>query len=210
MTSLGEIASSLDPVLERSAAELSKPKPRLQISGSNLHALKFQTQVGRNLRDALMHIVANSVDHGIESEQSRLDHSKRPVGTVSIDITADDNSIELTIHDDGQGLNLVRLAEKARAADVSSDVISNPSWLAMTIFHDHITTAEHVTKISGRGMGLPAVKSLIEACGGQVSVKLGEPSSIPGYRYFSTVIRLPLSVTQTPTHKPATELKGAA
>lgn len=123
-----------------------------------------------NLTDPLMHIVRNSIDHGIEKDRGK----KNPIGKIIIKAEQTNGQIIITIEDDGQGVNIDKVVEKA----LSNNIITekqlenmNDNEKAMLIFHPGLSTAEKITDISGRGVGMDVVKSNIEKIDGKISLE---------------------------------------
>ncbi|MBL7714044.1 MAG: Hpt domain-containing protein [Bdellovibrionales bacterium] len=128
----------------------------------------------RKLNTALLHILRNCVDHGIEDEQTRVDRQKPPEGSIFLNtIRNDDQSLHLVVRDDGGGINAVKLSEKA---------VKNGLWTEEQaskateqdkidlIFAANLSTRDQVTETSGRGVGMDAVKAHLEQLGGSVKV----------------------------------------
>ncbi|MEG0615258.1 MAG: chemotaxis protein CheA, partial [Oscillospiraceae bacterium] len=144
-----------------------------------------------NLNDPLMHMVRNSVDHGIEeNEQERIDAGKDPVGTIKLTAYNSSGEVIIVVSDDGRGINAEKVLAKAKKngmltkpeAEYSNKEIYNMIMLP------GFSTNEQVTEFSGRGVGMDVVRKNIEKIGGTVSVdsKWGEGSTF--------VIKIPLSL----------------
>ncbi|TVR55002.1 MAG: chemotaxis protein CheA [Spirochaetaceae bacterium] len=128
------------------------------------------------LNDPLVHIIRNSVGHGIESPEARKTAGKTETGTVRLSATHSGASVVISISDDGAGLS----AERIRAKAISRSIITEDAQLTDKELYDLIfapgfSTAENVTQVSGRGVGMDVVKQAIESLGGSVGV-----SSEPG------------------------------
>ena len=142
-----------------------------------------------DLMDPIMHCVRNSVDHGIESPEERKNAGKDETGTVLLKAANEGNSIVIDVVDDGGGINVEKV--KAKAIDKGlihpSKVLSDQE-AAQLIFLPGFSTAEKITNVSGRGVGLDVVKTMIEKLNGtiQVTSEHGKGSK------FS--IRLPLTL----------------
>lgn len=122
--------------------------------------------------DLLLHLVRNAVDHAIESRDERIAENKTRRGTIKINFSESENNFYLTVADDGRGID----AKKIRAKALEKNLIANGENLSEQasldlIFKPEFSTAEKLTNISGRGIGLDAVKDAIEKIGGKVSVK---------------------------------------
>ncbi|WP_406697990.1 chemotaxis protein CheW [Singulisphaera sp. Ch08] len=155
------------------------------------------------LADPLVHMVRNSVDHGLEPPDQRERSGKPRAGTVSLAASHRGNSIVITVSDDGRGIDSERVRRKA----VSNGLLGEDESRRLTdhqliqfIWHPGLSTAETITDISGRGVGMDIVKSRIESLNGTVDVR-----SEPGQgTTFS--IRLPLTLAILPVL--LTRIKG--
>lgn len=167
--------------------ELGK-KIDLKMSGED-------TEVDRTIideiGDPLIHIIRNSIDHGIEHPNERIELGKNEIGTVNLQAYADGNNVLIDINDDGKGIDLDNVKRKAiqknlvteeRALQMNEDDVIN------LLFKPGFSTAAKVTDVSGRGVGLDVVKSKIESLGGTVEVKTKQGI---GSRF---IIRLPLTL----------------
>ncbi len=143
------------------------------------------------LSDPLIHMVRNAVDHGLELPEERLAAGKPRGGTVSLQASHRGNSVVITVGDDGRGIDVERLRRKVVARGlVDADEargLSDRELIAF-IWHPGLSTAETVTEISGRGVGMDIVKSRIENLSGAVDVR-----AVPGQGTTFTV-RLPLTL----------------
>ena len=142
-----------------------------------------------DLMDPIMHCVRNSVDHGIESPEERKKAGKNETGTVLLKAANEGNSIVIDVVDDGGGINVEKVKAKAinKGLIHPSKVLSDQE-AAQLIFLPGFSTAEKITNVSGRGVGLDVVKTMIEKLNGtiQVTSEHGKGSK------FS--IRLPLTL----------------
>jgi two-component system chemotaxis sensor kinase CheA len=147
------------------------------------------------LSDPLIHLVRNCFDHGLEPPDKRVAAGKPRAGVVTLQAMHRGNSVVIVVGDDGRGIDL----ERVRAKAVSRGLVSESEARRMTerqlipfIWHPGFSTAEAVTDISGRGVGMDIVKSRIEGLSGSVEVR-----SEPG-RGTTFVIRLPLTLAILP------------
>jgi two-component system chemotaxis sensor kinase CheA len=125
------------------------------------------------LGDPLLHVVRNAVDHGIESPEDRVAAGKPEVGRIVIEARREKDSIYIEVRDDGRGLDLEALLERSVAAglihpDLADDL--PPDEIAALVFRPGISTAASVSDISGRGVGMDAVRATIESLGGDVEL----------------------------------------
>jgi two-component system, chemotaxis family, sensor kinase CheA len=148
------------------------------------------------LGDPLIHMVRNSADHGIESPEIRLAAGKPREGTITLDAFQRGNSITIQVRDDGRGLDQDRIRSKAIEKGIVSPADAEkltPHQIYQLVWEPGFSTAEKVTEISGRGMGMDIVKSKIEDINGVV-----ELDSIPGEGTTLT-IKLPLTLAILPS-----------
>lgn len=141
--------------------------------------------------DPLMHLLRNAADHGLESNEKRAELGKNPVGSIYLDAYQDGNNVVIEVRDDGRGIDTEKVKKKAleRGAitEEQAERMSEKDFIAL-LFQPSFSTAEKVSDISGRGVGLDVVKTKIEALGGEIEAKtkLGEGSNF--------IIRLPLTL----------------
>ncbi|WP_428002636.1 ATP-binding protein [Acidovorax sp.] len=171
------------------ALELGKQVPRVVIADGGI---VLRTQVTDVLRNAFMHLLRNALDHGIEAPPGRAAQGKAPQGRIEIAMGQADGQITLRLSDDGRGLDLDRIRAKAIASGlVQEDSALAPAETAQLIFAPGFSTASEVTAISGRGVGMDAVKAFIESVGGSIALELQPTTGQAGHAPFHTVIHLP-------------------
>ena len=135
------------------------------------------------LSDPLTHILRNSIDHGIETREERAETDKKKEATVSIDASQVGGNIVIEVSDDGRGLNRDKILEKAKSngLNVSDSMTNDEVWLI--IFAPGFSTADKVSELSGRGVGMDVVKKNITSLGGRVEIQstTGEGTTITIY-----------------------------
>jgi two-component system chemotaxis sensor kinase CheA len=151
------------------------------------------TELDRNLVDALgdplVHMIRNSVDHGIESPDERIKAGKPPTGKVHVKARHQAGNIVIEIADDGKGLPTQKILRKAiQAGIVQEGQQLSEQEIFKLIFHPGLSTAEKVTDVSGRGVGMDVVRKNVEALRGRVDI-----TSVQG-RGSTFTIRLPLTL----------------
>jgi two-component system chemotaxis sensor kinase CheA len=140
------------------------------------------------ISDPLTHLVRNSLDHGIESPEVRAEKGKPPVGTITLSAYHQSGNVVIEVGDDGAGLPRQKILAKAKEKGLSvHDQMSDQEVFAL-IFEAGFSTADQITEVSGRGVGMDVVKRNITAMGGRVEI-----SSMLGVGTRMTV-RLPLTL----------------
>ena len=140
------------------------------------------------ITDPLMHLVRNSCDHGIELPAERLAKGKPETGTLTLIASHQGGSIVIEVRDDGKGLSREKLISKARERGISAPDSLSDSEVWSLIFAPGFSTAEVVTDVSGRGVGMDVVKKNITALGGTVDIESTEGVGM------SVKVRLPLTL----------------
>jgi two-component system chemotaxis sensor kinase CheA len=166
------------------AAKLSK-QVELVMVGENTELDKSLIE---KIADPLTHLVRNSLDHGIEIPEKRLAAGKPEKGTITLSASHQGGSIVIEVADDGAGLNRDRILAKAAERGLDTSFIQSDQDVWHLIFAPGFSTAEVVTDVSGRGVGMDVVMRNITELGGSVEIN-SEPSS--GTRM---TVRLPLTL----------------
>lgn len=166
----------------------------------NFEIIGADTELDRTvideIGDPLVHLIRNSVDHGIELPEKRLQAGKPEVGNITLRAYHSGNHVFIEIEDDGAGIN----TEKVRKKAVENGLITQEEADAMPeelvselILHSGFSTAEKVSSVSGRGVGLDVVKSKIESLGGSISIESEQGKG----SIFSIQLPLTLSIIST-------------
>lgn len=141
---------------------------RLEMSGENTEVDKT---IIEQLADPLTHMIRNSIDHGIEMPDARAAAGKQAQGTIHLSASHRGGRIIIEISDDGAGINRDKVLAKAKEKHLlAADANLSPEEIDQLIFAPGFSTAEKVTSISGRGVGMDVVKRNIEGIGGTVSI----------------------------------------
>jgi two-component system, chemotaxis family, sensor kinase CheA len=157
------------PRLVRELAAKTGKKARLEMVGENT---EVDRSIIERLGDPLTHIIRNAVDHGIEKPEVRAAAGKPEEGTVRLAAEHRGGRIVIEVSDDGAGINPERVLKKARDRGlVSSDASLTEDEINNLIFLPGFSTAESVSDISGRGVGMDVVRRNIQDLGGRISVK---------------------------------------
>ncbi|NLP44481.1 MAG: chemotaxis protein CheA, partial [Peptococcaceae bacterium] len=185
MVPIGTVFSRY-PRLVRDFCRKTGKKIDLVINGEETELDKTVIEL---IGDPLTHIIRNSVDHGIEAPEDRIALGKPEVGTITLDAYHEGNHISIVISDDGAGLDLAKVYNKALAKGlISENEEMSERDIANLIFLPGFSTADEVTDISGRGVGMDVVRKTLNDLGGVVDIrtKQGEGTSF--------IIRLPLTL----------------
>jgi two-component system chemotaxis sensor kinase CheA len=151
------------------------------------HEVELDRAVAERLKDPLLHLVRNAVDHGIETPAERAAAGKPPAGTITVSAALKGAQVEIAVTDDGRGLDRARIREEARAKGLPES--AEDRELLALVFHPGLSTARALTAVSGRGVGLDVVKSQVNALHGTVGL---ESVAGAGTTFALTV---PLTVT---------------
>lgn len=174
------------PRLVRDVSRTLDKKIELVMSGENT---ELDKTVMEKIGDPLVHLIRNSIDHGIEMPDARLEKGKPETGTVNLNAYHQSGNIVIEIKDDGAGLNTDKILNKAKENGlVPSDAALSEDQIYDLIFHAGFSTADQVSDLSGRGVGMDVVRSNIAALNGSIEVTSAKDE---GTRF---VIRLPLTL----------------
>ncbi|WP_020650244.1 chemotaxis protein CheA [Solimonas variicoloris] len=178
------VFSRFPRVVHDLAARLGK-QVRLHSSGESTELDKSMIE---KIADPLTHLVRNSLDHGIETAAARVAAGKDATGTLTLRAAHQGGHIVIEVADDGRGLDRARILAKAAERGIACDAAMSDAEVWQLIFAPGFSTAEQITDVSGRGVGMDVVKRNIEALGGRV-----ELASCPG-QGTTVTIRLPLTL----------------
>jgi HPt (histidine-containing phosphotransfer) domain-containing protein/two-component sensor histidine kinase len=172
------------------AQELGKLPPQIDVPQN---ALGFHRKTHAALESIFNHLVRNSLDHGLEPEHERLHAGKPARGSIHIQLTRTHHGVSIHMQDDGRGLNLNRIQDKAQSLGiVTAAAAMSTEDLAQLIFEPGLSTRAQENQVSGRGMGLSAVRSLASDLGGTIRLELHQKDrAAPA---LSFVIDLPADV----------------
>jgi len=167
--------STLFSVLPRMVREIAKDKGKqidIELSGGDI---EIDKRILESIKDPLIHLLRNSVDHGIEKPEAREDSRKPPKGSIHLSVSQpESNKVKIEISDDGHGIDV----EKIRAKIVQKGFVSTEdayklkdSEIIPLIFQSGISTSPIITDISGHGLGMAIVKENIENLGGLIDIQ---------------------------------------
>ncbi|MCO5976844.1 Hpt domain-containing protein [Ideonella oryzae] len=189
MVEFDTLSDRLYRVVRQAAKETGK-QVRLNFSGGGI---EMDRAVLDRIAPPLEHLLRNAVVHGIEPAGLREALGKPSVGGIDVVVRQSGNEVQLDVRDDGAGLNLARIAERATAAGLlTADSRPTEAELASLIFAPGFSTADEVTELAGRGVGMDVVRTEVTAMGGRI-----ETASTSGQgTAFRMLLPLTTAVTQ--------------
>ncbi|EIF35444.1 chemotaxis protein histidine kinase-like protein [Burkholderia sp. Ch1-1] len=174
------------------ASELGKPAPSVRIDDNGY---RLRGEAGGTLNNVFMHLLRNSMDHGIETAETRSAHGKAPAGSIRIEVGLDSGALQITLSDDGRGLALERIRGIATERGwIGPDDTLSDEAIADFIFRPGFSTAETVTELSGRGVGMDAVRDFLKRANGSIELRFTDDQKGAAYRQFQTIVCLPDSI----------------
>jgi len=187
MVPIENVVSRFPRMIRDISKKLNK-KMELYMSGEET---ELDRTVIDEIGDPLMHMLRNAADHGLESNEERIKAGKPEVGSIFLNAYQDGNNVVIEVRDDGKGVDVEKVKKKAveKGAITAEQAATMSDKEAVDLlFRPSFSTAEQVSDLSGRGVGLDVVKSKIEALGGDVEAKtvLGEGTTF--------IVRLPLTL----------------
>ena len=188
MQAVGGTFTKFNKIVRDLSKQLDKPI-RILIKGDET---ELDRSIIESLSDPLTHLIRNCADHGVESQEDRLAAGKDSVASIWLEAKNEGGQVVITVEDDGRGIDAVKVKNKALATNLISQTQAeamSENEAANLIFHPGLSTAEQVTSLSGRGVGMDVVKSTIEKLGGAIDLetRLGSGTKI--------IIYLPTTLT---------------
>lgn len=187
MVPISEIFNKLRVVLRNISRELGKMVD-VELYGEDT---ELDRNVVQTIYDPFVHLVRNAVDHGLEIPEEREKAGKHKLGKIKLSAVHKGSGIEISIYDDGKGINKDKVLKKAISRGlVSEEAAENLSdkEIFSFMFMPGFSTAEKVTEVSGRGVGLDVVKKNIEQIHGKIEIQTQE------HKYTKFIIKLPLTL----------------
>jgi chemosensory pili system protein ChpA (sensor histidine kinase/response regulator) len=189
MVEFESISERLYGVVRQAAKDAGK-QVKLDITGGSI---EMDRGVLDRMGPAFEHMLRNSVGHGIESADDRAAAGKAAIGTIAIHVNQESNDVSVSFSDDGGGLHLDKIRTKAIANGViAEDAALSPGDAANLIFMPGFSTADQVTELSGRGIGMDIVRSEVNSLGGRIETLTEEGAGTT----FKLVLPLTTAVTQ--------------
>jgi chemosensory pili system protein ChpA (sensor histidine kinase/response regulator) len=189
MVEFDAISERLYAVVRVTSKEMGK-QVKLGIAGGTIEMDRGMLE---RMVPAFEHLLRNCVDHGIEMPEQRKAVGKPVAGTISVQVQQDGNDVAISFTDDGAGLQVERIRDKALALGlVTADEVVDAARAAQLVFMPGFSTAQQLTGVSGRGIGMDVVRSEVQALGGRI-----ETQTTPGAgSSFRLVLPLTTAVTQ--------------
>jgi two-component system chemotaxis sensor kinase CheA len=187
MQPIGNAWSKLPRIVRDLSTELGK---RIELV-TNGAETELDRQILDLIKDPLIHMVRNCADHAIETPAERLKAGKPEHGTIRLSAYHEGGSVTIAVADDGRGLDIARIRAKALANGLSTEAELDKlgdAQIGRFIFYPGFSTAENVTAVSGRGVGMDVVKSNVDSIGGTIDI-----ASRPGLGTAIT-IKIPLTL----------------
>jgi sensor domain CHASE-containing protein/HPt (histidine-containing phosphotransfer) domain-containing protein len=158
LTRLGRVAEGLGKRLEKDL------KVTINDSG-----IKIEKECLKDFWAGMVHVIRNAIDHGIETPDERDAKGKTPMGTINLSARIEDDShLVITVKDDGKGIDWKAVQTQARKRNIPAETKED---LINALFADGVSTKDEVTDISGRGVGMAAVKQVVEKLGGKIRIE---------------------------------------
>ncbi|SDR22079.1 ATP-binding protein [Paraburkholderia tuberum] len=171
------------------AAELGKEAPAVSIDNNGY---RVRSEVSHTLRNVFTHLLRNSVDHGIEPAAERVANGKDPAGVIELEVGIDHHALQITVSDDGRGLALAKIRGAAiERGWIDADAALSDEAIAEMIFRSGFSTAQTVSEISGRGVGMDAVRDFVRREHGRIELRFTDDRRGADYRRFQTVVSFP-------------------
>ncbi|HXZ54873.1 MAG TPA: Hpt domain-containing protein [Burkholderiales bacterium] len=190
MVPFGSLQERLYRIVRQTAKEVGK-RANLEIKGTQV---ELDRSVLERITGPFEHLLRNAVAHGIETPQARRAAGKADIGEIRLELKQEGNEVQLALSDDGAGLNIERIREKAiEKGLMQANSNLTESEIADFIFHAGFSTAEQVSQLAGRGVGMDVVRNEVAALGGRVEMRFTKGQ---GTR-FTIFLPLTLAVTQT-------------
>ncbi|CAN7753715.1 MCP four helix bundle domain-containing protein [Caballeronia sp. LjRoot34] len=187
--SITQVLSGVLDSLPSLARELGKDAPLVRIRDNNT---RLRSHASGALKNVFMHLLRNSMDHGIETPEVRAAQGKTSGGTIDINVALEEDAVRITLKDDGRGLALGRIRNIAvERGWIGTDEKTSDEEIADLIFRPGFSTAEQVTDVSGRGVGMDAVSDFLKRENGSIRLRFTDDRQGAEFRQFETVVCFP-------------------
>jgi len=155
--------------MENKLSKLLGKKIEFTVSGDSVSLDRAKLEL---LHDAMIHLVRNSIDHGIEDPEKRLEIHKPEIAQINLNIESQEHGFEITLIDDGKGIDpqeIYQLALNKRA--IAPESILSDKEKQMLIFTPNLSSKSDISEVSGRGVGMDVVKSNLEQLGASIEME---------------------------------------
>jgi signal transduction histidine kinase len=181
--------------LDSMARELGKAPPRIRVTATGCG---FTQEGAALIQKVMTHLLRNAIDHGIEDPAERQARGKAPEGLIEIHAREESGELVLQIWDDGRGLNMQRVRKLSEAHPIHEATAElRDEAAAELIFMPGFTTKSQVSAISGRGVGMDAVRQFLERAGGSITLEFTDKKIGEDFRSFRFVVRIPQALYGT-------------
>lgn len=179
------------------AKELGKVPPIIDIQDNGY---VVHNQASGILKNVFMHLLRNSMDHGLENTEERLAQNKPIAGTIRLQLGVQDGMLQIRLSDDGRGLALARIRKMAiEKGLISPEEQLSGEEIANLIFRPGFSTAEKVSAVSGRGVGMDAVQDFVKRENGTIKLRFNDNRVGADFRQFETIVCLPEALSENAT-----------
>jgi two-component system chemotaxis sensor kinase CheA len=186
---LGEALSGVLESLPSLAVELGKAAPVVRIDE---RGYRLRREAGSALKNVFMHLLRNSVDHGLETAEVRHAQGKAAAGVIDIDVSVAAGALQIALGDDGRGLALKRIRDMAiEKGWIEANQHLDDEAIAELIFRPGFSTVDKVTEVSGRGVGMDAVRDFLKREHGSIALRFTDDHRGADFRQFQTIVSLP-------------------
>jgi chemosensory pili system protein ChpA (sensor histidine kinase/response regulator) len=189
MVPFASLSDRLYRIVRQTAKETGK-RANLEIGGTQV---ELDRSVLERITAPFEHLLRNAITHGIETPPQRVAAGKQEIGEIRLDLTQESNEVQIILADDGAGLNIPRIRQKAIELGMLGERIAlSDAEIADFIFQPGFSTATEVTQLAGRGVGMDVVRNEIAALGGRIELKFEAGKGTK----FTIFLPLTLAVTQ--------------
>jgi len=186
---VGEALSGVLESLPSLSGELGKEAPFVRIDDNGY---RLRREAGSALKNVFMHLLRNSVDHGLEPADVRSAQGKPAAGAIDIEVGVGEGALQITLSDDGRGLALKRIRGMAiEKGWIEANQHLSDEQIAELIFRPGFSTADKVTEVSGRGVGMDAVRDFLKREYGSIALRFTDDHEGADFRQFQTIVSLP-------------------
>jgi two-component system chemotaxis sensor kinase CheA len=186
---LGEALGGVLDSLPSLARELGKEAPIVRIDDNGY---RMKSQASGTLNNVFTHLLRNCIDHGIEAAGDRIAQGKHAAGTIELEVGIGEGALQITVGDDGRGLALAKIRRAAiERGWLGEHEAASDEIIAGFIFRAGFSTAQTMSEVSGRGVGMDAVRDFVRREQGRIELRFTDDRVGADFRRFETVVSLP-------------------